>query len=132
VVKDDDGVYHAKVTDFGYSTVSRGSSRINMPFSRGWTAPEYPRRGGYTFSEAMRMDVFSFGLVCLWLLFFSEKEEVPDDVQNALQIVLEDLVKTNKEITSDIVEILRSSLQRDPEVRCKDFVDICQLIGLPR
>lgn len=39
-----------------------------MPKSAPWNAPEYHHRG-FRPHEAMKMDVYSFGMLCLWLLF---------------------------------------------------------------
>lgn len=61
--------YIARVADFGYSTRFCGEDGlINMPVSRPWNAPEHHPRGFHALN-ARKMDIYSFGLVCLWLLF---------------------------------------------------------------
>lgn len=66
---EESGQYAAKVTDFGYSTRIRDESdRIQLPKSWPWGAPEHGQFAVRP-SEARKMDVFSFGMTCLWLLF---------------------------------------------------------------
>lgn len=61
--------YVARVADFGYSTRFCGEfDLIKMPKSRPWNAPEHHRREFHA-SKAKKMDIYSFGVVCLWLLF---------------------------------------------------------------
>ncbi|KAH8598398.1 serine/threonine protein kinase japonica group [Bisporella sp. PMI_857] len=71
IFKDKNGEYHAKVIDFGYSTLyADNSHRIKLPISIPWNAPEHDRRAReWTPSEAVRTDLFSFGMLCFWLLF---------------------------------------------------------------
>ncbi|PMD20714.1 kinase-like protein [Hyaloscypha hepaticicola] len=79
----EDGYYVAKVTDFGYSTIFRGNDLIEMPRSVPWNAPEHHYRG-FECIDAMRMDVYSFGLVSLWLLFFNSEKKSHNDFLTAL------------------------------------------------
>ena len=68
IFEDQPGRYTAKVMDFGYSTLfSTEKDLINMPLSWPWAAPEWHHRG-FLPSHAMKMDVYSIGLLCLWLL----------------------------------------------------------------
>jgi len=70
VFKDNTGAFTAKVTDFGYSTCYTGDDLIKLPRSRPWDAPELESiRKGVNPEQACKVDVFSFGLLCLWLLF---------------------------------------------------------------
>lgn len=64
-----EGSYTAKVTDFGYSTLfSSDDAQIWMPRSGHWTAPEHHHRA-FTPINAMKMDAYSLGMLCLWLLW---------------------------------------------------------------
>jgi hypothetical protein len=71
--------YVAKVADFGYSTCmgaaenTSSSEQVSLPWSPPWNAPEI-HRDNYIlpFSEAKLSDVFSLGMLCLWLLFRNE------------------------------------------------------------
>lgn len=69
IFKDDAGAYTAKVTDFGYSTrFANEDDLIAMPKSKPWCAPEYDR-DKFKPAQARSMDVFSFGMLCVWVLF---------------------------------------------------------------
>ena len=58
-----------KVTDFGYSTLTVGESgKVLLPKSRPWNAPEH-HFGEFKVQEAKKTDVYSFGMLCLWILF---------------------------------------------------------------
>ncbi|KAH7136339.1 hypothetical protein EDB81DRAFT_858431 [Dactylonectria macrodidyma] len=67
------GVYSAKITDFGYSTLNMARHEdepVALPTSWPWTAPEVTKENFILFFfEARRADYFSFGMLCLWLLF---------------------------------------------------------------
>lgn len=64
------GSYTAKVADFGFSTYFHEEQEdlIQVPRSVPWTAPEHHVRY-FTSQSAKVMDVYSFGMLCLWLLF---------------------------------------------------------------
>ena len=67
--EDSPGIYTAKVADFGLSTYLHGEQDlIRMPRSVPWNAPEYHDRH-FSPQDAKAMDVYSFGMLCLWLLF---------------------------------------------------------------
>jgi hypothetical protein len=65
--KDDNGHPQPKLSDFGFST-QETERNIKLPVTRGWNAPEvnntYP---DFTFTDAVKADVFSLGLILLWL-----------------------------------------------------------------
>lgn len=68
VFQTSDGKYSAKVADFGYSTWFHSDDNpIQLPESVPWTAPEYQSQH-FRPHEARRMDVYSYGLLCLWLI----------------------------------------------------------------
>ena len=72
VFSENDGAYVAKVTDFGYSTLfTTDSDLIKMPKSWPWTAPERHHREILPI-QARKMDAYSFGMLCLWLLFYNK------------------------------------------------------------
>ncbi|OCK78127.1 kinase-like protein, partial [Lepidopterella palustris CBS 459.81] len=69
VYKDDAGAYTARVTDFGYSTrFANEDDLILVPKSWPWDAPEH-HFDSYKPYQARRMDVFMFGMLCLWVMF---------------------------------------------------------------
>jgi serine/threonine protein kinase len=73
--EDEPGSYTAKVADFGFSTHFRSEDDlVNIPISVPWNAPEHHNRAFYP-QAAKAMDVYSFGMLCLWLLFGVETSE---------------------------------------------------------
>lgn len=77
----------ARVADFGHSTfVHAESVRIKMPYSIPWYAPEVRNNwGDPSLCHAKRMDLFSFGLLCLWVLFNEDipQMRIPEDNDQA-------------------------------------------------
>ncbi|KAK3379116.1 hypothetical protein B0T24DRAFT_145647 [Lasiosphaeria ovina] len=76
LIFDDTGLnnYSAKIIDFGYSVFSDGRDPderwIHLPTSKPWNAPEVTGwEVLFSSNEAKRADTYSFGLLCLWLLF---------------------------------------------------------------
>lgn len=69
IFKDNHGTYTPRLTDFGYSTwFASEDETIGIPTSWPWNAPEYDRCSVRP-SQAKNMDVFSLGMLCLWVLF---------------------------------------------------------------
>jgi serine/threonine protein kinase len=69
VFRDDGGSLLAKVADFGYSCLgTRDNDVVRLPTSWPWVAPEWHQRGFYV-QAAKKMDVYSFGMLCFWILF---------------------------------------------------------------
>ena len=66
-----------KVADFGYSTLTLGEAgKVSLPKSRPWNAPEH-HFGEFTAQEAKKTYVYSFGMLCLWLLFGNRLSDIP-------------------------------------------------------
>ena len=64
--------FGVKMTDFGYSCYgSTDEDFVRLPRSQPWEAPEYHPRW-FTLAAAKKTDMYSFGLLCLWLLFPGE------------------------------------------------------------
>ena len=71
------GEITVKVADFGYSTLTVGESgKVILPKSRPWNAPEH-HFGEFNAQEAKKADVYSFGMLCLWLLFGDRLSDIP-------------------------------------------------------
>ena len=67
-----------KVADFGYSTLTVGESgKVFLPKSRPWNAPEH-HFGEFNAQEAKKTDVYSFCMLCLWLLFGNRLSELSE------------------------------------------------------
>ena len=69
IFENSSGDYLAKVADFGFSThFESEQDLIIMPKSVPWNAPEHHHRY-FSSRDAKAMDVYSFSMLCLWLLF---------------------------------------------------------------
>ncbi|KAF3105004.1 hypothetical protein TWF102_002764 [Orbilia oligospora] len=80
ICKGSDGSYSAQVTDFGYSTIlaqESNEAEIILPESWPWTAPEIVRGEPITFKRGIAADVFSYGLLCFWVLCYNNLEQDP-------------------------------------------------------
>lgn len=84
VFENDSNGYIAKVADFGYSTLFASDNElVKMPRSPYWVAPEWHHRGCKA-ADAMKMDIYSFGMLCLWLLFYNTQENTTCDFYSNL------------------------------------------------
>jgi serine/threonine protein kinase len=86
IFKDDTGTFIAKLADFGYSTsYVQADDLVRVPRSRPWNAPECDPLGLMIKPlQAFKMDVFSLGMLFLWLVFeryFCGSEPLPTDMQ---------------------------------------------------
>jgi len=142
--------YTAKVSDFGYSTVfARSDARIKMPATEGWVAPEWNHRNVTTNSDgAQKMDIFSLGALCLWLLFYNNKNKnnitggstsdyfAQRRSETSLIALVGLHVKGVKELGEEKRENLQlffeRSLQHDPALRCLKVEAIVNLIAPER
>lgn len=70
----EDGSIVPQVADFGYSTIYTNSdSTMTVSRTAPWNAPEVEKqKNGYVPTDAIRTDIFSFGMLCLWVLFRGE------------------------------------------------------------
>lgn len=65
----DDGEFTARVTDFGYaSRFANEDDLIHVPKTEPWNALEHTY-DKVTPAQAQKMDVFSFGMLCMWVMF---------------------------------------------------------------
>jgi serine/threonine protein kinase len=63
----------AKVIDFGHSACYvRGDERKAIPRTRPWVAPEWDEFPDFDMTQARAADMFSLGLLILWILFERE------------------------------------------------------------
>lgn len=69
VFGDNSGGFIAKVIDFGYSCIgAKDKDLVYLPRTLAWCAPEYHDRG-FLLPMAKKTDIYSFAMVCLWVLF---------------------------------------------------------------
>ena len=76
IFKEGSGRYVAKVSDFGFPSLATMDEYITVARTKPWNGPEWHHRG-FTLSEVKRLDVYSFGMLCLWLLFKDTLSETP-------------------------------------------------------
>lgn len=142
VFENDSKQYTAKVADFGYSTLLGGTDdAVLMPRTPHWTAPEWHHRP-IDIASAIRMDVYSFGLLCLWLLFYhSGKTESRDFYQDlesekeksmlAHQLV-DEMEVTDDDLRSNLYQLFDLSLALDPSERCSNLGQLVYLLAPDR
>ncbi|KAK6338061.1 hypothetical protein TWF696_001532 [Orbilia brochopaga] len=71
-----------KVTDFGYSTMYSGDRDVKVPMSVPWDPPDFKRmKRIFKPPVAKGMDVYSFGVLCFWVLFHEKLEERGKETQ---------------------------------------------------
>ncbi|RDW57107.1 hypothetical protein BP6252_13853 [Coleophoma cylindrospora] len=69
IYRDELGILTARVINFDFSArVVADTELIYLATSYPWTAPEFHHRG-CRLSEAVKMDLYSFSLLCIWFLF---------------------------------------------------------------
>lgn len=76
IFQEDSGRYFAKVSDFGFSSLAATHDCITVPRTRPWNGPEWHHRG-FTLNGVKKLDVYSFGMLCLWLLCKDTLFETP-------------------------------------------------------
>ena len=130
----------AKVIDFGYSTLfSTDSDSITMPYSELWTAPEQHHRGILPI-QARKMDAYSFGMLCLWLLFYNKGanrdrnfEKDLEDSQKELSNHASELIRATADLENrekdNMHKVFRSTLAQDPAERTANFNELLQLLS---
>ena len=140
IYSENDGRYVAKVIDFGYSTLSKtDSDPIKMPYSELWTAPERHHREILPI-QARKMDAYSFGILCLWLLFYNKganrdlnfKKDLKDS-QKELSGHAFELLRASADLENwekdNMKKVFRSTLAQDPAERTANFDELLELLS---
>ncbi len=140
VFSESEGRHMARVTDFGYSTLfSTDKDPILMPNSGVWTAPEQHHRG-FLPRQARKMDAYSFGMLCLWLLFYNKgtnrNRNLKKDLEDSRKKVLDyasELLRASSDLVSrekdDLQKVFRSTILEDPAERTADFDVLLHLLS---
>ena len=140
VYKDTTSKATVKVADFGYSTLATGEAlatgggatgRVFLPKSRPWNAPEH-HFGEFTTTGAKKTDVYSFGMVCLWVLFGSaHSESMPEivsfDGSNGPRTPLEQLKDSDEleTIANKFIDsIPLAGFSTEHRIRLKEFFNL--------
>jgi serine/threonine protein kinase len=132
IFKDDSGIYVAKVADFGYSTVFAGSGGIMMPCSPTWVAPEWMDGREFNLSDAKKMDVYSFGMLCFWFLLFDFRSPLNLNILRSQNTDITDLANKLVEQKTDLhvsqrhtfSKLFALTLSDDSDKRTLDFNEI--------
>ncbi|KAK6362750.1 hypothetical protein TWF730_000205 [Orbilia blumenaviensis] len=98
ICKDSDGKFSAQVTDFGYSTIfanDNDKAKISLPRSWPWTAPEIEQGSWVTFEQAKAADIFSYGLLCFWLLCYDSVSKHSSDWAGPSRDFIQDIKRTS-------------------------------------
>ena len=131
------GGYIAKVTDFGYSTLfSSDTDLIWMPRSGHWTAPEHHHRA-FTPTNAIKMDAYSLGMLCLWLLWllccergldvdceFRRSLDAHKEASNLASELVRISVPMVNEDRDNIQQFFRLTLAKNRDDRTSNFGDL--------
>ena len=130
----------AKVIDFGYSTLfATDSDPITMPYSKLWTAPERHHREILPI-QARKMDAYSFGMLCLWLLFYnrvanrdSNFNKDVEDSQKELSDYACGLLRASADLENwekdNVQKIFSSTLVQDPAERTANFNELLEFLS---
>ncbi|CEL08488.1 hypothetical protein ASPCAL11637 [Aspergillus calidoustus] len=131
-------VHFVRISDFGYSTLfAKLEDKILMPQTPPWIAPEYHKGQAVDRAAAQKMDVYSFGLLCLWLLFYNVHVPSPstfyDDIKSGtlpLALAIQKVENLHdKEQRNAIREFFTHSICPSPEDRCSNFSDMLKYLG---
>jgi serine/threonine protein kinase len=138
IFENDSSRYVAKVADFGYSTwFTSDDEFVKMPRSQYWVTPEWHRRGFKT-ADAMKMDIYSFGMLCLWLLFYNTQENTTRDFYSNLNLAETVLVLAHELIIAmagldnqrrcNLNQLFNLTLADNPAERSSDFTQLISLL----
>jgi serine/threonine protein kinase len=130
--------YNARVTDFGYSAqFVNDEEMVRLPFSEPWCAPEHHHRE-ITIAQAKKMDVYSFGMFCLWVLFYNSPEHPNRDffmdlktetppAQIAHELILQ-MDPSSSKRQENLIQFFEMSLATEPRSRSPDIEELLRLV----
>lgn len=159
VYEDQTGDIVVKVSDLGFATPFDEDEEhrvVTLPRCRPWNAPEFFDFGKFSLEQAKQMDIYSVGLLCLWVLFGDQfsKGSVQDSAPQHSSIsferpldesnIIEDLKENDKlrNLASDtirgtsalsvveqciLISFFNTVLNRDPEKRTLEFSHVQDL-----
>lgn len=109
------GEYYLKLADFGFSTLASGrneDTKVDMPISWPWSAPELSeKQHELPFAAAKATDVYSVGLLCLWLMLGEEQLELSQQPWSGSYEWLSRLKQSN-----DLMSYARSRIEELKDV----------------
>jgi serine/threonine protein kinase len=101
----DQGVHSVKVIDFGFATrFLNQDDKFSLPRSKPWAPPEnYSSRCKFNKSQAKKADIFSFGMLCAWILlndYLTKRTSIPEEASWATSYIICDDVDSIEVIGS--------------------------------
>lgn len=153
--KDINGNFKAQLIDFGYSCHGMlENDLINIPFSPPWTAPEHEWKD-YRFESAEKMDIYSVGMCCAYIIFNKNWQKLLQKVNQAdhemgqsagfasiygnpsqrsnvfdeLLQVTEDMEVPLAKMPFNIVQFLRASLANSPQDRVSNLSSLANIFN---
>ncbi|KAI1090753.1 hypothetical protein F5B19DRAFT_300026 [Rostrohypoxylon terebratum] len=98
----------AKLTDFSYSCFGKTENGIvRLPISAPYQAPEFHHRG-FKIKNAKKMDIYSFGMVCFWLLFREAFERLTREKYDLNRL---EIRKSAAELSLEVDQLTQSHRQ---------------------
>ena len=139
IFKDAVNNYVPRVIDFGYSTrLADAHERIPIPKSGFWTAPEHGS-GSKSFAEARKMDAYSFGMLCLWLLFHTGQDAEECSLWYSLDLGYQAMAIASQVLSTDttldgrpkenLSKLFKHTLTGSPFDRSSDFEKFLKLLA---
>lgn len=121
--------FTAKVSDLGFSIqLITNEVYVTTPQSAPWNAPEWHHRE-HKFPEIAKMDVFSYGMLCLWLLFRRECSDqgVSFDIPGQCRINRLNGLKHENQLLNIAVDITKQSalVPRDTKTFLTSLFRLC-------
>jgi serine/threonine protein kinase len=132
----------AKIADFGNSAAGVSEDDLcQLPRSDPWTAPEYHHRK-FSISAAKRMDIYSFAMLCLWLLLDGNQGVV--DAETSIKFLrgmketsslgdesrkVVKALKLENHMAQKLVVLFRTGLSPNPEARGLSMQDLAESLN---
>jgi serine/threonine protein kinase len=143
-----------KLTDLGYSAISVDDTFL--PKTWPWVAPEWNKRR-FDVPRAKKTDIYSFGMLCLWIMFSSgqvihnpsvdgksstlctppDECSDPEGIQamrdkDKLPALAESLINNSegldKEQRERLIQFFEKTVRTDPEHRELDIIKLLKLL----
>ena len=135
IFRNHEGKLIAKLADFGCSVLgANGDELVLLPKSKPWFAPEHHGRF-FKLHMAQRTDIYSFGMLCLWTLLVSSKnnDEIlallskwkeEDMIQDEARRVTESLIGLSTASKTGLQRFFDLVLVTKPEHRCSNLREL--------
>jgi hypothetical protein len=110
VFRDGCGGFSFKIADFGFA-VKKEQQNLILPIGRTrlWAAPEHSSRR-FTVKEVDRMDWYSFGLTCFWLLIRKLRSRSLHDRGEEFNVSTMEKLKARNELLSFAEKVMEQDL----------------------